>query len=217
MLTTGIDTGAAFTGTEKNDVFNSYDFVSQLTGNPMSTLNSFDTLDGKGGKDSLNILTVKAINSPVLNLTSIETVNVTSTDDVTLDGTEWNGTTALNVTRGKDVDLTAGETTAVSVTGIIAGGSTTIDGGSTQTVNVKIGAVTLDNAKGNISVIHTAQDDAIKINDGADVTVTATTTGTETITIGGDVVNTGNATGDVKVTQNLNSDGADTDLVTVGD
>lgn len=108
--------------------------------------------------------------------------------------------TDVKVTTAVNVNLKAAATTNVDVSGTT--GTIIVDGGKDVVVTDAKAAVTLDNAKGNVTVTDATQTAAITITDGANVTVTATATGTAAINVGA-VDNT--ATGDVVVTQNLNS------------
>ena len=191
MLTTGVDMGDAFEGTEKGDVFNAFDVVNPSTLTKLSTLNSFDTLDGKEGNDILNIQTGIAIPpATILNLTSIETVNVKSAVPLTLNGSNWEGTNTLNVTQATtSADLIAAATTDVNVSGVT--GTVDVDGGKNVNVTVAatgtattIGATT--GAAGTVTVTDAAQNGAIAVDGGTDVTITASGNNalTDTIDVG---------------------------------
>jgi len=68
-LTSGTDTGAAFTGGAGNDTFNATN----------AALNTLDSIDGGAGTDTLNITDSVSIPSAVITAANIETLNVTST------------------------------------------------------------------------------------------------------------------------------------------
>ena len=211
MLTAGVDMGTAFEGTEKGDVFNAFDVTNPSTLAKMSTLDDFDTLDGKAGNDTLNIATGKAINIVDLNLTSIETVNVKTAAAITnLDGSNWNGTNTLNVTQATAATVTAAATTDVNVSGVtgaivVKGGNDVVvtDSKAGSAITVSNGAT--GNATGTITVTDTNQGTGnIIVDGGTDVTVTASATATSgTLTIGGNK----SASEDVVVVSNLNTDG----------
>ena len=217
MLTTGIDTfpglvgSAGTTGTDGNDTINATN----------TTLTALDTIDGGNGTDTLNILNAAAAPAALpagITVTNVETVNVRSANDIgvvagaAFDVSGFTGLTTLNTTQSVDAAVTAALTTDINVSG--ATGDIEIDGGKNVSVtdataakNITIGAVV--NA-GTITVTDTDNSgaNAITVNGGTDVTVTATTKANATGIISvGDTVQ---ATGDVKVTQNLNSDGVAT-------
>ena len=211
--------GDAFEGTAKNDLFNSNDFVSQISGTAITTLNNFDTLDGKEGNDILEIQTGQPIAlTTILNLTSIETVNVKSANTVALDGSNWEGTNTLNVTQAAAATVTAAATTDVNVSGSkgavgVNGGKNVVVNDPTANQNITIGATTA--AAGTITVTDTKQGGTtgvIAVDGGTDVTITATAAEDGTITTTGDIkvgqdITAILPTGDIKVTQNLEFDG----------
>ena len=71
-LTTGVDSGTAFTGTGNNDIFNA------LT----TTLGTGDNVNGGAGTDSLNVMGTLSANGTIagFTLSSIENVNVSLAD-----------------------------------------------------------------------------------------------------------------------------------------
>lgn len=190
-LTAGVDMGSKFVGTEKGDIYYSLDALIPSTLAQKETWTTGDTLDGKEGNDILNIQTGIAMagTGPDLNLTSIETVNVNSTNTVILDGSDWDGTNTLNVTKATAANLTAAATTDVNVSGV-TNGTVAVDGGKNINVTVAatgttttIGATT--GAKGTVTVTDTAQaGSAIKVDGGTDVTITASGNTGGTIDVG---------------------------------
>ena len=83
-LTTGVDQGAAFTGTSSDDTFIAVD-TSTAT-----TFSALDAINGGAGTDTLNwVNTVTTITAAPAGatITGIEKVNLTSTQNVTLDTT----------------------------------------------------------------------------------------------------------------------------------
>jgi hypothetical protein len=94
LLTTGIDTGAAFVGGAEPDTFTGNDAAGVMA------LTSLDSIDGGAGTDTLNITALLAINTttPVgYAVSSIENVNLVSAATVTADttATNWSGVTNL--------------------------------------------------------------------------------------------------------------------------
>ena len=201
-----------------------------------STLSVLDDLQGGGGQDTLriNALDLTPGGGPTgdaevipssVTLSSIETINVraavdTGTTDITTN--QFADVETFNVTQGQavDVDADAQDLTVSNATGQID-----LDGGNNVTVNhdtadqnIKIGQDAGGSADpvfatGTIDVTDTDQGTGdILIDGGTDVTVEATAENTNasgdvtsgTITVGG---GTTVPSGNVSITQNLNSDG----------
>jgi len=148
-LTTGVDSGAAFTGAAGGvNVFNA---VLGPVGT--ATLTASDSLTGgAGGTNTLNITNAtasSAIDTTLvtgLAITGIQTVNVQGQYTVKVDSTGWSGTTALNIlaSTGADV-IKAAPTTALTVSDTgLGSGVTSIAGGST--INATIAGVTFGSA-----------------------------------------------------------------------
>ena len=217
MLTAGVDSGAAFTGTKKDDVFNSGEtFLGLDSGKPVydPNLNSLDELNGGDGKDTLNVVTQGAITSVPANISNIERINLKSAKDVEFDTTTYTDVETLNVTKATATapgltaaDLTAAATTDVNVSGITTG-AVSVNGGKNVNVNddatastITIGATT--GATGTVTVKDAAQTGAIAVNGGTDVTITASGNNAagETISVGqAPVAGSPLPTGAVKVT-----------------
>lgn len=223
MLTTSVDT---IVGSDKGDLFEGIVGAS-------STLTALDSIDGKEGKDTLNILNANttALALPAgLVVKNVEIVNVKSAADVggtgagnSFDVSGFTGLTDLNITQAKDVFLTAAATTDVNVSGT-TGAAVNVDGGKDVTVtdatagnDITIGATTV--AKGNITITDTKVGaGAIKVDGGVNVTITATgSIGTaDTIEVGRGGAATDLPTGIVTVTSNAASvAGADETLADI--
>ncbi len=115
-LTIGEDSGAKFTGTAGNDTYNAA-ILEASGGGTADTLNSFDSLNGGEGTDTLNATISATAAAPVL--TSIEVVNLRFAGDT------------------KDVSLA----NATGVQTIVVEKSTTSAAGNESTVN-GVGAAT---------------------------------------------------------------------------
>jgi Ca2+-binding RTX toxin-like protein len=102
ILTTGVDTGANFTGGAANDVFNADNTGTDVT-------SGADSLDGGEGTDTLNVYSDGAAFS-LPGLTSIETANIYDQDDnLDVSATSWSSVTAVNLVRGDgSMQLTVG-------------------------------------------------------------------------------------------------------------
>jgi S-layer protein len=139
-LTTGVDSGSAFTGGTGNDTFNG------TTGS--TTLTALDSLDGGAGTDTLNYIQTAAIAVPSsVSLKNIEALNFTSGADIALDASAWTGVTSLNAASTGGSDITVASDVNVTVTDTNqATGTINVDGAKN---------VTIDTAKvttGDISV-----------------------------------------------------------------
>jgi hypothetical protein len=67
-LTTGVDTGAAFTGGAGNDTFNA----------TVATLGALDSIDGGAGTDTLSITDTASIGSRTITVANVEIINASS-------------------------------------------------------------------------------------------------------------------------------------------
>jgi len=181
----------------------------------LNTTSGIDTIDGGAGTDTFKLSSTQAVTTALLpTLTNVEQISVLGADNVTLDTTAITGITSLEVTKGLVTALTAAVTTDVTVSGVtdtidIAGGKDVAVTAATTAKAIVIGqsgAGTTD-AVGTITVTDTDNSGAnvITVDGGTDVTVTATTIADASGLI--KVGDTTQATGDVKVTQNLNGDG----------
>jgi hypothetical protein len=93
-LTIGEDSGAKFTGTSSNDIFNA-SIVQDNNAGAADTLESFDVLDGGAGTDTLNATIVSGNPAPVL--TNIENVNLRFAGTKAVDLTSATGVTTIKV------------------------------------------------------------------------------------------------------------------------
>ena len=189
MLTTGVDAGAAFTGTAGNDIFTAGDV--SVGGAATATWTTGDQIDGAGGtNDVFNVVSAKAISVPTAaTVKNFETANLTSGETVSVDTTSWTGLTALNSTSKGGATLTAAATTAITAadTGV-TGGNTVINGGSSVavTVNEQVnGKITIGNlaaATGTVAVTSSGNYTdggnvllgAIKVTGGSTISVSQT-------------------------------------------
>lgn len=200
VLTAGIDTIA---GSANNDVING---VVDPAGTD-STFTVLDTIDGAAGEDTLviNMLGDASIDGTV-SVTNVENAVVRSAGDATVDASTWTGLETVTVTQADIVDVTAGDSTAVVVGGAKEG--ITVTGGSDVTVTDATANfdITVDGAAGVVKVTDTKQGTGIVSIDGGtdvNVAVTAANVASGAVTVGATTA----ATGNVAVTQNLNSDG----------
>jgi S-layer protein len=163
FLTTNVDSGAAYTGGNGDDIFFAYNSASlsldDLTPDVGNRLTALDTINGGTGSDTLNIndFTSDGLNAGTgaivgLSVTSIETVNVTSVDQTTIDTTAWTGLTQLNSTLSTTADITAATTTNVTVSGTA---NATVEGGANVNVSSS-GVVKVDGSSGNVTITSSA-------------------------------------------------------------
>ena len=136
MLTTGVDAGAAFVGTEKGDIF-----VGSVSNTlALDTLNKIDTIDGGAGIDTLKISDDTGT-VVVPNMSNIEIIEVTGVAGVTVDTTATTGVTDLNIIKAAGaINADAGSTTNVTVNMKAANAAVAVDGG--KDVNVTLTDVT---------------------------------------------------------------------------
>lgn len=92
-LTIGEDSGATFVGGNGSDTFNA-PIVQNNAGNPIVSLESFDSLDGGAGTDTLNV-TLAGAAAPAPVLKNIENVNVRFTGSDTLNLANTTGVTTV--------------------------------------------------------------------------------------------------------------------------
>jgi len=103
-LTSGVDSGASFTGEGGADIFN-----ANLDTNSANTLNSFDRLVGGDGEDTL-YADIRTAVTPA-SLSGIEVINTTFTGNVTVGLVNATGATNVNM---------VSNTTSATITGIAA-------------------------------------------------------------------------------------------------
>ena len=218
-LTVGADN---FTGTSGNDTFT----AAQTTG-PTWTVG--DKLDGGAGTDTLDVTNTGAITLPTgATVKNVETVNLLSGADITLDTTSgFEGLTKLTAQSTGGAVLTAAATTAIEVTNTDAAALSqpiTVNGGSSVAVTSKnniadvitVGATTA--AAGEVTVTSTGgkangnAQGAINVTGGTKVTVNqlaGNTGATGVDTAGAKITVTGNAsTTEVTVNQTKTATGA---------
>ncbi len=106
-LTINQDSGAAFAGTPGADIFNA-PIVSDLNGGFSQTLQSFDTINGGSGNDTLNATLISAVVTTP-QLVSVENVVVSArAAGTSLDLSASTGVTSINVTGGTFTTTVAG-------------------------------------------------------------------------------------------------------------
>lgn len=191
-LTTGIDSGAAFTGTSQAD---KYIGILKTTD---STVTALDSLDGAAGTDELQIsdLTGSVDIPGTFSVANIEQASVVSVGSLGIvNTTGWTGLQTLTTTSiGGIENLDAGASTVVTASDSAAAATTsTVDGGS----NVNVTLTGLTNLVGSSLVVGG--------NTAAAGTVTTSTTGVyadgadiqlgNTVVTGGTSVNVTEATG----------------------
>jgi Ca2+-binding RTX toxin-like protein len=161
-LTTGVDTGAAFTGTARNDTFN----ASQLT------LNAGDSLVGGDGTDTLQITSNAAAAVTVGGdalVSGIEVVNTTATvSAVTANLSTFSGVTTVG---------SSGSTAAVSYNGLTAIPTVNLSGTSAN-VDVAVAAAAVvglaDAATINLTSVGSTASNSVTINGVEAITVNTT-------------------------------------------
>ncbi|SFL48942.1 DUF4214 domain-containing protein [Rugamonas rubra] len=116
-LTVGVDIKVGGAG---NDIFNA---VLGSTGGAatVATLTSFDSIDGAGGNDTLNVYYTGAqLTTPAATVKNVETVNFIVDNALTQNLTSWAGVKTVNVNQGGTAaaqDITTKGASTVAVTG----------------------------------------------------------------------------------------------------
>ena len=118
-LTTGVDSGSAFTGLTGTDTFN-----ADLSTGGTNTLNVLDQLNGGTGTDTLMVALAASVTPTAL--TSIELISATATATATLGLA--NATSVTSVTNSSS-------TAALTVSGIAAGASLSVSSVASQTTD----------------------------------------------------------------------------------
>jgi len=189
-LTAGID---SVTGTADNDIINAL----ETSDNPArDTLTALDTIDGGGGRDTLNVVEDSAIDTTGisgLSVSNVEVANFTSTGTVIANTTAWSGLTSLKVTAADDIAATAAATTDVVVDSSnlsgAAGDELTVNGGKSVTVtatdtsttaaasvnDIAVGGTTAAAGKVSVSYTETVSDASNAGIVGGAITVTGGT------------------------------------------
>jgi len=198
-LTTGVDSGSAFTGGSGVDVFNG------TTGT--TTLNALDSLDGGEGSDYLTYIQTGTISvASSTKVVNIETATVTSGADVTLDASAWTGLTSLTVASvgGSDISLVTGANVTVTDTNLAAAlinvdgaANVTIDAAKVTTGQISVGTNTAVTGAVYVmsGLVAGAGASAITVVGGTSVSVAQTLKAGTTNTIGAvDITNDGTLT-----------------------
>jgi len=207
-LTAAIDNVSGGAG---NDTIN-----AGLNANSTQTLSSLDTIDGGGGTDTLNVI-LNSAGTYTPALTSVETMSLTTSANVTMDflggasvttikSTGATGTVTLNNIAATSTGITVQNTnqnhtidyTAAAVVG-------TADSASISLYNVTGGTLSVDTGVESLTLSSTGG-----ANTTAGTTIganTLTITGAEAITLGGTIttaetIDASAATGKVTLTSN---------------
>ena len=171
-------------GTPGDDTFNGT-FQTNGFGNSVSTLNPFDSIDGNGGNDTLNIVDTTSHGAlsnglpPNVTLTNIANVNIASTGVIgntsPLDLTQISGLTNANVisTGGDTVQATnATNVTASDTAPNVNSNLVNVIGGLTDTVNTQGASVNVSRAAGAVQVnVTRAKPSQVTITGGTTVGV----------------------------------------------
>jgi hypothetical protein len=155
-----VDTGAAFTGTARNDTFTATD----------ATLTAADSLVGGDGTDTINITSTGAATFGAgAQVSSVEVINITATTNAsTLNASGFSGVTTVG---------SIGSTTAVSLTGLTTIPTVNMTGTSSNlTVGMAAATVvgTADAMTINLNGVGTTADNTVTVDGIENVTVNAT-------------------------------------------
>ena len=170
------DVNDVFVGTSANDTFS----VTTDAMSGMSTLSTFDELNGGAGSDALNIIDPNTgaaaqltVNGAGATISGIETVSIRTTGGAAVNTTSMTGVTKLNVVAQGTaaVAATVAATTDVNVASANIGTGVTVTGGKQVIVTSKeVGA-------GDVSVTGAALT-TVAVTGGSNVVVSNTATGT---------------------------------------
>ncbi|WP_158547814.1 beta strand repeat-containing protein [Rhodosalinus sediminis] len=157
-LTTDPDFGEEFTGGDGADTFKGTD----------TTFTSGDDLNGGGGEDTLTVTFADGSVTPIVDLTSIETVSLRNADDgsaLTLNADGWAGVTTLVNDRAEN-DVTLNNLSSLPTLEVIEGG------GSDFTIDVDASDVDLTGSEDALTVVTRDADLAVlAVGDGNGDTV----------------------------------------------
>jgi S-layer protein len=159
-LTTGVDTGASFTGTAQADTFNGIIVATDVTKN---TLNPGDNLVGGAGTDTLNIVAsgaAAAVAGTAVTTTGIEVINVTNatTGGLTVDTSLFSGETNITSTGSSSATTFTGISVIPVVSLVANAGSVSVGMVAAATVG------TADKGTVNLSSSVTAADATLTFN-----------------------------------------------------
>ena len=207
-LTTGLDTGAAFTGAAGNDIFVSVDNNVATTG----TLTAGDNLDGGAGSDTLKVVASGTPSAPLVSTTSIETLDLTNNSGAgySFNASLMPGLSTVNVTGGNEATTVTNSQGNLSIVA-----STTNNDITTTSATPSLGAA--DSIDVSLTSVGTTTNTTFTSNgiETMNVTLTgaasgSTTVGSErTVTLVSDQLETVNITGSVAANLVVDLDGAD--------
>lgn len=195
VLTQGMDT---LTGTSGNDVFQVYSFNPTTGTTGVNNLNSFDTIDGGAGMDTLNIDMTGGVNAlpTTAFTTNVETINITA-NTAAVDASLFNGATLINQIGTAGTVNNLATTTTAAFQSISAGPITVNAAGASAAVSfnkvIDTAAVTVGGSKLASVVVSGARYDGatngvdalnLTVKSGKDVqTVSVTTDQKTTLTV----------------------------------
>ena len=177
-FTTGLDN---FLGTEGDDTFNGIYYAGN--GDKTSTLSSLDTLDARGGKDTLNITVLKngAVTTIAMDDIDVAMRGVSNIENLNIRSEVAFGTTAFTVNKGLD-NLSIQTIGAVTIEGSSANTSGTdtkekISIDTTGSLKLVAGEVTKEvvakSTTGSVTVNAAKLEGKVSIDAGLDANLTA--------------------------------------------
>lgn len=177
-FTTGLDN---FLGTEGDDTFNGIYYAGN--GDKTSTLSSLDTLDARGGKDTLNLTVLKngAVTTIAMDDIDVAMRGVSNIENLNIRSEVAFGTTAFTVNKGLD-NLSIQTIGAVTIEGSSANTSGTdtkekISIDTTGSLKLVAGEVTKEvvakSTTGSVTVNAAKLEGKVSIDAGLDANLTA--------------------------------------------
>jgi hypothetical protein len=218
-LTTGIDSGASFTGTANGDTFDAGLTTSGGVAN-QQTLNTLDSLDGGDGTDTLNFTYNTAVTP--LSIANIENITITDADAATetlnfVNVTGLTSLTSIASQAGVDVNnLTAIPTIKLQnqAVNVDLDFVNTVVSGSDDTITLEVsgntdGDVTIEGVE-TVNLVSSGTANTLDVNDTATTLTTINISGDTAVTLNDTTaleaevttVNASNATGNVTLGAN---------------
>lgn len=189
-VTSALSTGADTLVPTETTPFGGNDIFNANSSGSTQTLSALDTIDGGLGFNTLNLTstTQAPINlGSTLHISNIQTANINSDSNATIDSRTWGGLTRLNLTSAGSTSVQTAANTALLLTDYLGSGSITVDGSSslilTSTRSTGVGTIKVGNTSavaGDITIHNTSDLDGnvISIKGGANIYLTQDYTNT---------------------------------------
>ena len=210
-LTTGLDTGATFTGTAGNDTFVG---VTLAANNADGTLTDGDSLVGGDGADTLNLAVGSTTTgtSPAFSTSGVETLAITQNvaAGYSVNASLMSGLSTVKVTAGAGATTVTGSTAILNTEVVSSQKSVTVTAADTATLGTADAANITLNSSGTTAAITVTNDKIETFN----VTLAGARSGSATtssyrVTLASDELETVNVSGTVAARLLVDLTGAD--------